>query len=196
MLFIFTWMADAYWSILLPILETMGVWDTLDAVLMLRKNTWDLSTTHHYKTVWLINFTIASNTFNGSPFLGWFIQEFRLLPNLYKNDSVSLQVLFNDKHKSVWMGVKLFLLYVQSDRSVPQEDFLYLDVLLVAAWVTGCLAVSEPGYTQTIQDKLTSHVSAEHIILPKIIQSEIHSHGSAWQANNKRQHKCQRVPVR
>lgn len=29
-------MADAYWSILLLILETMGVWDTLGVVLHLR----------------------------------------------------------------------------------------------------------------------------------------------------------------
>lgn len=28
-----TWMAEAYWSILLPILETMGVWDALGVVL-------------------------------------------------------------------------------------------------------------------------------------------------------------------
>lgn len=40
-----TWMAEVYWSSLLPILETMGLWDTLDMVLC-RRTTWDICTVH------------------------------------------------------------------------------------------------------------------------------------------------------
>lgn len=139
-----TWMADAYWSILLPILETMGVWDTLGVLLH-----WWRHVRYQCNDAQMPSSFIKADL---SPFLGWFIQEPRLLPNLYKKKesgykslSITCQIspgqVVPDQHPR-WP-------HRRADQAVHEDACLYLDILLVSEWtgVSGCWRAS--SYTNS-----------------------------------------------